>query len=351
MKLLSICVPTFNRSLFLNALLSSLKLNLSRMNNVELAKIEVLITDNASSDGTPDSIRTVFEELSSYVDVRYIRHEKNLGMVGNWNSFLRESRGQFIIWYPDDDIIIDNNHLQKILTIISEDQNAEIIFGHHVRGYSLPGELDIVRQSEYCYEMPDVVDEKFVFNYFWSGFYPNYAAFNRKDVLDAGGFPDSTALDMELIFKMLLRNPEKLNYYTGEAGAIWRLHEGSESETFLTDKTRNVTFIDSMQRVYEYASIVNYPDINFLRKCLQRMCIEYIFRLVRIKKTNIFLLGYARRNVQFCPFIVTRFVKHYLIQALRKLLRETHLLTDKRYIKNDQGHLLIKLPWSVRDER
>ena len=345
MKLLSICVPTYNRALFLNALLSSLNVNLSRLSDEESAQIEIVITDNASTDDTKSVVRSALDNFNPLVETRYIRHETNLGMVGNWNSFLKESRGKFIIWYPDDDIVIDNNHLKRILSIIKSDMDAEIIFGHHVRGYSMPGELEITKQAEYRYEMPDVVDSKFFINYFWSGFYPNYAAFNRQDMLDVGGFPDSTSLDMELIFKMLLSKPEKLNYYTREPGALWRLHEGSESETFLTDKMRNVTFIDSMQRVYDFAIEKKYSDLEYLRKSLQKMCVEYIFRLVRIKASNIFLIKYAQNKTSFSSFIGIRFCFYYLSRLIRKVGICLKLFKDGRYVQDEHSNLLIKLPW------
>jgi glycosyltransferase involved in cell wall biosynthesis len=62
---------------------------------------ELLISDNASNDGTPDICRSFAARDSR---VRYVRHEVNRGLVWNHDFTLREARGTYFTWANHDDL-------------------------------------------------------------------------------------------------------------------------------------------------------------------------------------------------------------------------------------------------------
>ncbi len=90
----SVCIPTFNRSRFLR---ESIRSVLSQT----FADFELIVVDNASTDGTP-------EVVSSFQDrrIRYIRHERNIGLQANLNECLRTGQCEFVIIFHDDDIML-----------------------------------------------------------------------------------------------------------------------------------------------------------------------------------------------------------------------------------------------------
>lgn len=62
--------------------------------------IELVISDNASTDGTEDLCR---ELAASDERIVYFRHETNVGQLGNFVGVLRSAHGTFFRWVSDDD--------------------------------------------------------------------------------------------------------------------------------------------------------------------------------------------------------------------------------------------------------
>ena len=84
MKILSIVIVTWNCKKYAQEVLDSLRP--FRAN----ADVEVIVVDNASSDGTPELIRT------EYPDVRLIESRENLGFSRGNNVGIKQTSGQYI---------------------------------------------------------------------------------------------------------------------------------------------------------------------------------------------------------------------------------------------------------------
>src|ERR1700730_6400610 len=63
--------------------------------------LEILVVDDASSDGTFERVRAKFPT----VDI--VRHERNQGSVAARNDILRRARGQYVIGLDDDSRFVD----------------------------------------------------------------------------------------------------------------------------------------------------------------------------------------------------------------------------------------------------
>ena len=63
---------------------------------------ELIITDNASTDGTEDICRG-FASVDRRV--RYVRNSHNLGAAPNYNLGFRMGRGRYFKWCAHDDFI------------------------------------------------------------------------------------------------------------------------------------------------------------------------------------------------------------------------------------------------------
>jgi glycosyltransferase involved in cell wall biosynthesis len=64
--------------------------------------IEILILDDHSPDDTPEVSRRIIASTPSR-DIRYVRHEANLGNIRNYNAGIRLARGRYVwILSPDD---------------------------------------------------------------------------------------------------------------------------------------------------------------------------------------------------------------------------------------------------------
>jgi glycosyltransferase involved in cell wall biosynthesis len=94
----SICVPTFNRSRYLTSLLESLAVQLEGFPY----PYELVIADNASPDDTGAVAKRFAEQLS----IRYIRHDENIGCFANVQFVMMQAAGRYVIYLSDDDCLL-----------------------------------------------------------------------------------------------------------------------------------------------------------------------------------------------------------------------------------------------------
>lgn len=104
LPLLSICLPTYNRS---NEAFKQLKYIVDEINNSSLSDlVEIIISDNNSSDEHHEFFKSHCEEtISSYIDIRinYFYQNQNLGLAGNLHFLAEKSCGKFVWFIADDD--------------------------------------------------------------------------------------------------------------------------------------------------------------------------------------------------------------------------------------------------------
>ena len=112
--MLTIVIPTYNRSESLSILLHSLHDELIKVNH----KIEVIIGDNASTDSTKNIIER-FKDLHPYT--RIIRHEKNIGPDENFCSCIELVRTRYF-WIIGDDDLPKLNVISKVMDIIGSER-------------------------------------------------------------------------------------------------------------------------------------------------------------------------------------------------------------------------------------
>jgi len=96
--LLTIAVPTYRRCDLLFELLTVLAPQLEGRHEVEL-----LISDNASPDDTPQMVQQFIE---AGLSVSYRRHAENIGPDANFVSCFNWARGKYFWLFGDDDIIV-----------------------------------------------------------------------------------------------------------------------------------------------------------------------------------------------------------------------------------------------------
>lgn len=92
--LVSICLPTYNRAALLRESLQNLLAQ-------DYPRFEVIVSDNASDDGTEAVGR---EAARADARVRYVRQTHNVGLYPNHNFCLDQSRGEMLCFFHDDDL-------------------------------------------------------------------------------------------------------------------------------------------------------------------------------------------------------------------------------------------------------
>ncbi len=90
--LVSICLPVYNDGRFLGKCLDSLLAQRYR-------RIEIIASDNASTDDTADILGKVADPR-----LRRFRNDENIGPFPNWNRCIGEASGEFVAVYHADDV-------------------------------------------------------------------------------------------------------------------------------------------------------------------------------------------------------------------------------------------------------
>ena len=114
----SVCIPTYNRSHYLQYAINSVL-------NQSYTDYELIICDDAS----PDDTGTV---VSQYQDsrIRYIQHPQNIGRSKNMRSGFSAATGEYFLKFDDDDAIAPE-FLAKTVAILDTNPEADFVCTDH----------------------------------------------------------------------------------------------------------------------------------------------------------------------------------------------------------------------------
>lgn len=108
--LVSICIPAYNNRDVIEKTIDSIL-------NQTYTNIELVIVDDNSKDDTYEILKKIDDDR-----VRILRNEQNLGMVGNWNKCVRETKGELVKLVCADDILVPES-IEKEVDYITRDPN------------------------------------------------------------------------------------------------------------------------------------------------------------------------------------------------------------------------------------
>jgi glycosyltransferase involved in cell wall biosynthesis len=114
----SLGIPVFNGDAFLRGALESIV-------GQTFADLDIVIVDNASTDGTEDICR---DFANRDARVRYHRHPKNIGAAPNFNHAFSLSRSPYFKWCAHDDLI-SPNFVERCVAALEARPDAVLAFG------------------------------------------------------------------------------------------------------------------------------------------------------------------------------------------------------------------------------
>ena len=119
-KLLSLCIPTYNRA----ACLHQQFLRLLTLSKEELESIEIIISDNCSTDETEQ----IVHQFQDKIAFKYLRNSDNLGPDGNFLQCLQTSTSKYV-WLLGDDDFLRTEHISALLSILANEDLGLIHVG------------------------------------------------------------------------------------------------------------------------------------------------------------------------------------------------------------------------------
>jgi glycosyltransferase involved in cell wall biosynthesis len=113
----SIGMPVYNREKYVGA---SIEAHL----NQTYSDFELVITDNASTDGSEQICRAY---AAKDPRVKYYRNSQNLGASGNYNRCFELSTGEYFRWTPSDDLV-SPNLLERAVEVLDGDPSVFVAY-------------------------------------------------------------------------------------------------------------------------------------------------------------------------------------------------------------------------------
>lgn len=122
-KLISICIPSYNRPAELYRLLQSI-------DSLQSEKIEIIICEDKSPKR--DEIN---QEVKNFVsqtkyEVKYFENNENLGYDKNLKELISKATGDFIVFMGDDDTFIPNA-LDKLMSFLESNNSLGYVLKSH----------------------------------------------------------------------------------------------------------------------------------------------------------------------------------------------------------------------------
>lgn len=166
---ISIGLAVYNGELFIRRAVDSLL-------GQTFTDFEIIISDNASTDSTPEICK---EYLKKDKRIRYYRQKRNIGIHRNFNFLLKQARYHYFSWAAVDDYL-DPDFMEKNLKILESNKNIVSSIGK-IKPYGSDF-LDIDPKSIDTTKYPD-----FIKNYVKKGRHkkmidtvPVYGPFEKK---------------------------------------------------------------------------------------------------------------------------------------------------------------------------
>src|SRR3990167_9461915 len=125
----SILLPTRNGGLFLENCIHSIL-------NQDYSDFELVISDNANTDNTPD----VIQKFKDNPCVKQIRNEAVVSVTENWNNAYHASSGDYILMMGDDDYLLPG-YFQRMDSILERYEQPDCVV-YNAFSYVAPQSID-----------------------------------------------------------------------------------------------------------------------------------------------------------------------------------------------------------------
>lgn len=266
---LTVCIPVYNSAGFLAAAIESVL-------EQSFTDFELLILDDGSSDGSRDIVAG-YAARDPRIVTRF--HEKNLGMVPNWNACLGEARGEYIKYLFGDDLLASRDALSKMVALLDGDPaialvaSARNIIDHKSKQLKLtstfPADLvlsgtEVINRC--LFRQKNLIGE------------PSAVMFRKNQAMRGYDLRYSQLVDLEMWFHLLEQG--KFCYLAAPL-ACFRIHDDQQTKK----NVRNLVHVEEMITLLaEYGSRA-YLTIGPLTK--RFLLYNQLFRIWKAYQSNL----------------------------------------------------------------
>jgi glycosyltransferase involved in cell wall biosynthesis len=218
--IVSIMIPTYNQEEYIIRAIQSVL-------DQKYENIEILVSDDCSTDNT-ERIVNDFIALKSDSRIRYLKNDRNVGILRNYHNSLHRVSGDYVVNLDGDDFFVDNNFLSNAVNMFRDDERLSLVFGDYceymqplgvkvnILNKSLPG---IMSDKEFYAKF---ADHKILWNH-------NTIVYKRALAIDIGFYWDAEIPrnDWESFLRLIAGH--RVGYLPFVVSA-WTQHGGNETK-------------------------------------------------------------------------------------------------------------------------
>jgi alpha-1,3-rhamnosyltransferase len=258
--LVSVVVITYNSKDFIIETLESVK-------NQSYSKIELIISDDASSDNTIELCQNwIKDNKKLFFGSKIITIEKNTGIPTNCNRGVKNSQGKWIKLIAGDDLLI-SDCIQNFINFVSVNKSAEVIYSKSLGFFG-----DISNQNFGTYKFPGYsnffnadVDTQFKL-LLRRNYCDGPTVFFKKSTFDAiDGFNESYKFEDYPFGLKVARNKIKLYFMD-----LYTVHY-RENIVSITRVGGNKLFSKFYIETEKFNRVEIYPNCNFFVKIAKKI--------------------------------------------------------------------------------
>ena len=248
-------------------------------------EVELIITNDCSPDNTDGVIKKIIKNHPRSSWIKYIKHDKNIGMMTNFVFTFNEARGKYIAICEGDDYWTDPNKLQKQVDFL--ENNSEFSLVGHWAVNSNNKTIGVFDKEDFAFE--DI--------YFRTLPIPTASFVFRNNIEIPKWIKEVYGGDRALIF--LCANSGKLKVLPF-VGSYYRIHSGGMEQQYKDDLKKSIRNIN--EHIVYYNLTKHLPKSTVLRKKIIKNHVDiilyciYTFRFSYLIKAPYSLLLFLTRG-------------------------------------------------------
>lgn len=151
--IISVCMITYGHEKFIEEAINSILMQETEFD------FELILANDNSPDNTDEIIKNIIANHAKGSLIRYIKHDKNIGMMPNFIFALDQCKGKYVALCEGDDYWIDAKKLQKQVSFLENNEDFAICYTrcHNLINNELSLEKNNTLEQEFEYKIDDLL--------------------------------------------------------------------------------------------------------------------------------------------------------------------------------------------------
>jgi glycosyltransferase involved in cell wall biosynthesis len=222
-------------------------------------EVELIITNDCSPDNTDGVIKKIIKNHPRSSWIKYIKHDKNIGMMTNFVFTFNEARGKYIAICEGDDYWTDPNKLQKQIDFLENNSEYNLV-GHHATDSN--SKL-IGKHEKDSFSFEDI--------YYRTLIIPTASLVFRNNIVFEDWITKVYGGDKAIIFLNAKKGKLKILPFLG---SFYRLHSGGIEQLYKDDLRKSIRNIN--EHIVYYNLTKHLPKSTVLRKKIIKNHVDII---------------------------------------------------------------------------